>query len=753
MELEARANVLLVDDRPENLLALESVLAELNQNLISVTSAKEALRYLLLEDVALVLLDVQMPGLNGFEFAELIRERERTQHTPIIFISASSVEDQSIFKGYELGAVDYLPKPIQPEILKSKVRFFSKLYLQHVQIKRQAELLEKANERLDQINTDLEGNVLSRTKQLEMANAELAREVEMRRESEAWSSAEHSITRILSNADSTQMAMERILPLLRQVVRADAAFSWMLDDSGKFLESKYWDVGSSDISDSLVRERRQLKLPYDNEGAGSSGPRKILSAQYFFGNGSEIRSARFGAASLSGLGHTSALTIMAGDEFYGVVEFLSRNPPESNTQVENTLDVIGREIGQFLRRKSAETDREALLVREKALRAQAEHASELKDEFLATVSHELRTPLNSILGWGQLINSDRLKEEDRKNALDAILRNAKAQGQLIDDLLDTSRLISGKLLLNLSPTNVLSVIETVVEAARPAAQKKEITLTFESLEHDVSIICDALRLQQMISNLITNAIKFTPEGGAIAVRTERRDGQLCIAVSDTGKGIALDFQPFVFDRFRQADSSSTRSHDGLGIGLSIVRQLAELHGGSASVESAGTGLGSTFTLTFPLSGIDGVTEINQATVAAPSDRILNRVDGLSVLIVEDDTDAREMLAFALEMQGASVATSASVEEAFEAIHVNRPDILLTDINMPGEDGYSLIRKIRESTESISRIPAIAITAMARAEDSDRAMEAGFQMHIPKPIEIPDLITAIEGLTKNYRTES
>lgn len=207
----------------------------------------------------------------------------------------------------------------------------------------------------------------------------------------------------------------------------------------------------------------------------------------------------------------------------------------------------------------------------------------------------------------------------------------------------------------------------------------------------------------------------------------------------------------MFDRFRQADSSSTRSHDGLGIGLSIVRQLAELHGGSASVECAGTGMGSTFTLTFPLSGIDGVTEINEATVAAPSDRILNRVDGLSVLIVEDDTDAREMLAFALEMQGASVATSASIEEAFEAIHVNRPDILLTDINMPGEDGYSLIRKIRESTESISRIPAI--TAMARAEDSDRAMEAGFQMHIPKPIEIPDLITAIEGLTKNYRTES
>jgi signal transduction histidine kinase/DNA-binding response OmpR family regulator len=747
MEQKPRANILLVDDRPENLLALESVLTELNQNLISVTSAKEALRYLLLEDVALVLLDVQMPGLNGFEFAELIRERERTQHTPIIFISASRVEDQSIFKGYALGAVDYLAKPIQPEILKSKVGFFTKLYLQHVQIKRQAELLEKANEGLDKVNTDLESRVAARTKQLETANAELAREVEMRRESESRLSVEHSITRILSTADSTEMAMQKILPLVRTISEAEVVFGWMLDKEGQFLECKYWDVAELENLDALVWESRKLNLPSENEAPGMAWQSKGPATLSYFADHAVNRSPRSKAAVLLGLGYASAFPVLAGDEFYGAIELFSRAPGAAGSHVVNTLEVIGREIGQFIRRKSAETDRELLLAREKTLREQAENASNLKDEFLATVSHELRTPLNSILGWGQLLDSNRLKEEDQKKALEAIQRNAKSQAQLIDDLLDTSRLISGKLLLNLSPANILTLIESAVEALRPAAKKKALALRFDSSDPDISIICDPHRLQQMVTNLLTNAIKFTPEGGTVAVRSERRDGQLCISVSDTGKGISPDFQPFVFDRFRQADSSSTRSHDGLGLGLSIVRQLAELHGGTASVQSPGIGLGATFTLTFPLSGMDRVTEVNEGSVAAPSDTVLRRVDGIRVLIVDDDIDAREMLAFALGMQGARVATSASANEAFDAISAERPDILLTDINMPGEDGYSLIRKLRASTDPSSEIPAIALTALARSEDSDRALEAGFQMHIPKPIEIPDLITAIEGLTR------
>jgi signal transduction histidine kinase/DNA-binding response OmpR family regulator len=747
MEQKPRANILLVDDRPENLLALESVLTELNQNLISVTSAKEALRYLLLEDVALVLLDVQMPGLNGFEFAELIRERERTQHTPIIFISASRVEDQSIFKGYALGAVDYLAKPIQPEILKSKVGFFTKLYLQHVQIKRQAELLEKANEGLDKVNTDLESRVAARTKQLETANAELAREVEMRRESESRLSVEHSITRILSTADSTEMAMQKILPLVRTISEAEVVFGWMLDKEGQFLECKYWDVAELENLDALVWESRKLNLPSENEAPGMAWQSKSPATLSYFADHAVNRSPRSKAAVLLGLGYASAFPVLAGDEFYGAIELFSRAPGAAGSHVVNTLEVIGREIGQFIRRKSAETDRELLLAREKTLREQAENASNLKDEFLATVSHELRTPLNSILGWGQLLDSNRLKEEDQKKALEAIQRNAKSQAQLIDDLLDTSRLISGKLLLNLSPANILTLIESAMEALRPAAKKKALALRFDSSDPDISIICDPHRLQQMVTNLLTNAIKFTPEGGTVAVRSERRDGQLCISVSDTGKGISPDFQPFVFDRFRQADSSSTRSHDGLGLGLSIVRQLAELHGGTASVQSPGIGLGATFTLTFPLSGMDRVTEVNEGSVAAPSDTVLRRVDGIRVLIVDDDIDAREMLAFALGMQGARVATSASANEAFDAISAERPDILLTDINMPGEDGYSLIRKLRASTDPSSEIPAIALTALARSEDSDRALEAGFQMHIPKPIEIPDLITAIEGLTR------
>jgi CheY-like chemotaxis protein/nitrogen-specific signal transduction histidine kinase len=413
------------------------------------------------------------------------------------------------------------------------------------------------------------------------------------------------------------------------------------------------------------------------------------------------------------------------------------------------LEAIGSEIGQFVQRKRIEGERENLLVREQSLRQQAERASRLKDEFLATVSHELRTPLNSILGWGQILKTADLTDDDRLTALETIYRNARSQSQLIDDLLDTSRLITGNLHLNLSPTPVVPTIQTAIDVVRPAAEAKSITIESKFSSDIESITCDAQRLQQMVWNLLTNAVKFTPESGRIEVAYERIDNSVCIRVSDSGLGIAPDFLPLVFDRFRQADSSSTRRHQGLGLGLAIVRHLAELHGGQVSVHSEGQGKGSVFSITLPIT----LAVVSQGNVPQKTSNghtkaqaSLHQLNGLRISIVDDDDDACKLLRFSLEMSGAEVRTSSSVADAMRSLHEWLPDLLLTDINMPGEDGYSLIRKVRALTpEQGANIPAIALTAMARDEDSEQALSAGFQMHIPKPVDIEELADAIVGL--------
>jgi signal transduction histidine kinase len=568
MNADKKANVLLVDDKSENLLALETVLEDLGQNLVRATSAREALRFLLLEDSALILLDVQMPGLSGFELAELIRERERTQHTPIIFISATSVNEQFIFKGYSLGAVDYLTKPFDPEILKSKVRFFSRLYLQQAEIRRQARELGDANARLDSVNTELEERVRQRTLELEKANAE----------------------------------------------------------------------------------------------------------------------------------------------------------------------------------------REALLMREKTLREEAEKANRLKDEFLATLSHELRTPLNSILGWSQIVLGDMVDEEGVRTALETIHRNATSQAQLIEELLDASRLITGKILLNLGPTETVPALEAAIDTVKPKATAKNIEIVTDFRSDVAAITSDGSRLQQMVWNLLTNAVKFTPIGGRITVSTAHVGDKLQIVVSDTGAGISPDFLPFVFDRFRQQDSTSTRRHDGLGLGLAIVRHLAELHGGTVSATSEGQDKGSKFTISLPVSQAEMPIHASEANGAPNKERTAAKLlEGVRIHVVDDDADSCTLLQYAFNLRGASVNTSSSAAEAFEVITQDPPDILLADINMPGEDGYSLIQRVRAHKDGINtNFPAIALTAMARTEDSERALAAGFQMHIPKPIEIEELTRTIAELVLRDR---
>ena len=738
MAAETKANVLIVDDKPENLLALEVILADLGQNLIRATSAREALRVLLLEDVALILLDVQMPGLSGFELAELIRERERTQHTPIIFVTANSSDEEYIFKGYALGAVDYLTKPIQPEILKSKVSFFGRLFLQQQEIKQKSKELEEANARLDAMNVELEERVQQRT-------ADLENEVNVRRKSEARLATEHSITRSLAGAASVDSAAPDILRAFIDNMDAAVAAMWELTADRTALVCTHIQLAPNDTGGAakFVAESRDNRL-----ALGSGLPGQVWEKQgpvWIENTLNGNRYPRSVVAASAGLHSAIGFPIMMGSDLHGVVEFFTRDPFTPGRELMNMFEAIGSEIGQFIQRKHVEEERVRLLQREKALREQAETANRLKDEFLATVSHELRTPLNSILGWSKLILQDMVDADSVHSALETIHRNATLQAQLIEDLLDASRLITGKLLLNLSPTQITPVIEAAIEVVRPRAEAKNITIGFSHDAGVTNVTCDPSRLQQMVLNLLTNAVKFTPEGGRIDIRFEHKGDTARIIVSDTGVGISPDFLPYVFDRFRQQDSSSTRRHDGLGLGLAIVSHLAELHGGGVSAQSAGEGQGSTFAISLPLTmSVEAYS--SPQPESEPEIPRRNGLKGIKIHVVDDDVDACNMLKFALGLRGAEVETSTSAAAALAAIKQRSPDILLADVNMPEEDGYSLIRKIRSLADRrASDLPAIALTAMARAEDTERVLSAGFQLHVAKPVEIDELSESIAQL--------
>ena len=747
MNSETPANVLLVDDRPDNLLAMQSVLGDLKQNLICASSAREALKQLLITDVALILLDVQMPGLNGFELAELIREREKTQHTPIIFVSATSVDEQYIFKGYALGAVDYLTKPINSDILKSKVMFFTRLYQQNQEIKHQAQLLEEANTELDESNAKLEVRVLERTAELEAANQKLEAEIATRAESEARLAIEHAVTRTLAESDNLDEAAPTILRAFISNLDAEICALWLLDGSETSLVCSQIETRKDAVGlDRFIEESRMKPLVPGSGLPGTvweqNGPVWISHAM----TGDQY--PRASIASASGLQSSVGFPLKIGSSFIGVIEFYTRRVSTEDKSFVNMLEAIGSEIGQFVQRKRLEEDREALLLREKALRLQAEEASRIKDEFLATVSHELRTPLNSILGWGQILSTTELSDGDRRNALETIYRNAKSQSRLIDDLLDTSRLITGNIHLHLAPTDVVPILQAAVDVVHPTASSKQVNISTRFSQEPETVTCDPQRLQQMVWNLLTNAVKFTPSGGSVEIALDRVDDILKISVTDTGTGIPAEFLPRVFERFSQVDSSSTRTHDGLGLGLAIVRHLAELHGGAVSVESEGLGKGSTFSINLPLANVVGrptsaSAESNGKPAANTADSSLQ---GIRILVVDDDEDSCNMVRFALQMSGAEVSVSGSVADAIVSLNKSSPDVLLADINMPDEDGYSLIRKIRGmGPGKLADVPAVALTAMARSEDTERVLNAGFQRHITKPVEIEELTATIAEL--------
>jgi signal transduction histidine kinase/ActR/RegA family two-component response regulator len=394
------------------------------------------------------------------------------------------------------------------------------------------------------------------------------------------------------------------------------------------------------------------------------------------------------------------------------------------------------------------------LQREQAARVEAEANARAKDEFLAVVSHELRTPLSAMLGWAEVLRSRRPGDPIYERALQTIERNAELQSKLIEDLLDMARILSGKLSIEAQPLYLDAILEESLDVVRPTAEAKDIEMvvTFDSAPG--LILGDANRLQQVFWNLLSNAIKFTDPGGRVEVRMVRCEAEARITVSDTGKGITPDFLPYVFDPFRQADSSSARRQGGLGLGLALAERLVEMHGGAIKAESAGEGRGATFTVTLPTrSGSRAVSEINAIEINKTIDAG-NQPDlaGLHILVVDDEADARDLLAIRLQQYGAEVITAPSAEAAMEALarQEPRPDVIVSDIAMPGEDGYSLIRRVRAmEPDQGGRVPAIALTAYSRTKDRVQALAAGFQIHMPKPVNAAELAHAIASITGRF----
>ncbi len=415
-------------------------------------------------------------------------------------------------------------------------------------------------------------------------------------------------------------------------------------------------------------------------------------------------------------------------------------------------DVTARMRAERHLREQAEVIEAAAAEKERLYR-EAQEASRLKDEFLATVSHELRTPLTAILGWAHMLRTGQLDGGSASNAFETIERNARAQAQLIDDLLDVSRIITGKLRIDVRPVDPNSFIEAAVEAVRPAAEAKGVRLQKVLDTGVVSVSGDPVRLQQVVWNLLANAIKFTPRGGRVQVRLERVNSHVEVAVSDTGSGIPAEFLPHVFDRFRQADQKTTRRHGGMGLGLAIVRHLVELHGGTARAESAGEGQGATFTVLLPVAPVYSVEPSEGRVHPASRDTLPNfdcpdRLDGMKILVVDDEPDTRAMLKAGLTRCGAEVTVAGSAAEALEALKAWAPEVLISDIGMPDEDGYALIKKVRALPAAEGgRVPAIALTAYARAEDRMQALRSGYQMHVPKPVELAELAAIVASLSR------
>lgn len=647
---EKRASILVVDDDEAKRYSITRLLTKQGFSVTEATTGGEALEKARARP-DLVVLDVRLPDMNGFEVCRQLKEGPATAGILVLHMSATLVEAQHRTEGLNAGADGYLTDAVDPGEFLATIRAL-----------------------------------------LRARNAERAlRETERRFELLVRSVAEYAIYTCdaLGTITSWNEGVQRIFGYsAEQFVNRPYAIAF---------------ASKAEAANDLATARASGKIEYDRWHERGDGSR-------FFATGS-----------------MTAIQEEGGE----VIGFV-------NVVRDVTL------------RRQVEEERSALLAAEHRARQEAERVSRLKDEFLATLSHELRTPLGTILGWSQLLKGGALSADEAREGIEVIGRSAQAQAQLIEDLLDVTRIISGKMRLSIAPVDLAACVSAAVESVQTLADARQIRITTHRGQRLDTIAGDATRLQQIVWNLLTNAVKFSAQGGEVAVDLRRLDGQVEISVADTGQGIDPEFLPYAFDRFRQADASTTRAHGGLGLGLAIVRHLTELHGGTVEAESAGRGRGATFRVRLPISGppqeeSDPATAPARATLTAHDAQPPPDLTGLRLLVIEDDPDARTLLRKILQRSGAQVLLAESSAEGVRKFAADRPHLVICDIGMPGEDGYDCLRRIRELESGEQPVPAIALTAFAQSFDRRRALRAGFQIHLPKPVIPAELLSVIDSL--------
>ena len=715
-----KVNILLVDDRPEKLLALEAVLEELGQEIVRAYSGRDALRALLSQDFAVILLDVNMPGMDGFETAQMIRQRPSTRDVPIIFVTAYG-DETHVARGYSLGAVDYIHAPVVPEVLRSKVAVFVDLFKKTQQVKRQAESLRRRAAQLQKL-------------------------------------AQASV--VISSAQSLEGMLQSVTDAARDVIGSHQAITVFTDPQPAGPTRRAKTQTFSSFSPKYAEWRNQT-LALDEIATTAvfrSRTATRLSEQELLEHPDWDVVQHMRIPPIKG-GMLAAPLSARDDTHLGVIYLCDR---EDGGTFSADDEMVAVQLAQM-----------ASIAIENLLFAEEREANRIKDEFLSMLSHELRTPLNAILGWTQLLRYEH-KEGELAHGLEVIERNARAQAKLVEDMLDVSRVTSGKLRLARRPIELEPIIRSAVDAIQPDAEGKGLSLQCV-VDQGGIVNGDADRLQQVVWNLLSNSVKFTTTGGRVEVRLDRVNDSLRIRVADTGRGISPSFLPHVFDRFRQADSSSTRKHGGLGIGLTIVRQIVELHGGSVSADSPGEGRGATFSVVLPvcqtpdahvggpvlvrddvpqhLSPQRDTSDKSKSSSRAPEPPpmqtdLARDLSGLRVLVVDDAPDTLEFVAETLRLAHADVLTATSVTEGLTQFSRHGADAIITDIAMPDRDGFDLIRAIRDlrASSNVRDVPAIALTAYAREDDRLRALAAGFRMHLAKPIRPSEIVDAVRHVT-------
>ena len=579
-----------------------------------------------------------------------------------------------------------------------------------------------------------------------LAAAMKEREIGQRRRTAAARVAE-----VLAEARDVPEAAPAILEAICGALEWQVGALWLLDAGSDRLRClDVWTDGRTDAPQFIAKTR---SLAF---GRGEGLPGRVWAAREAAWIVDVISDTNFPRASVArqaGLRGAFGFPLALGDQFLGVIEFFNRTVEPPDPDLLLTMSTVGHQVGQFIGRKheeaaraGVERARERLLVREAAARREAEAANHAKDEFLATLSHELRTPLNAILGWTRLLLDGSAEPRNTRHALEVIDRNAHLQAQLVSDILDVSRIISGGMRVEMKPVDLGAIVDAAIDAVRPAADAREVRLVPQHTARTRTVCADEKRLQQVIWNLLSNAVKFTDRGGRVVVDVfEGRRDTVGVRVSDDGIGIAPEFLPFVFDRFRQADGSAGRQHGGLGLGLAIVRHLVELQGGIVYADSPGPGRGATFVVELPR--VDASAQ-RAADITTPSPAERASLAGCRLLVVDDQEDARLLMRMLLARAGAEVTTAESTADALAKLAEGEFDALLTDIGMPGPDGYALIAELRRREATTGRrLPAAAVTAYAGGQDRDRATAAGFDLHIAKPIEPRAIIAAVLSLCR------